>query len=221
VGGFINAVGFTLDMLMRFWLVALGVLMTYGACVKFGVSGQPAQVAPVVGGLFVGGVLGSKAIRWFFFAVGGLASVMAAVIFLMHSDTLQLLPDVMAMAEREQLKKGGQAKFAASEELKSAAASGSTTTPAYDPIKASHEKTLAKRRKRIEGFLKGVETVMPFTLRFTDEQFQEALKLSGITLVSYLVLVVLGYWLLGGVIRDEKAKEREKRRERWHPAGGR
>lgn len=220
VGGFINAVGFALDMFMRFWLVALGTLMAYGSCVKFGVTGQAAQAVPVVGGLFVGGVLGSKAIRWFFYAVGGLASLMAAVIFFMHSDTLQLLPDVMAMAEREQLKKGGTAKFA-SKDLQSAAASSTTTKVAYDPIQASHAKTLAKRRKRIEGFLTGLETVMPFEIRLTDEQFTEALKLSGVTLVVYLVLVVLGFWLLGGVIREEKAKERQKLKERWHGPGGR
>ena len=221
VGGFINIVGFSLDMLMRFWCVTLGVLMCFGACLKFGITGTVAQAFPVVGGLFVGGVLGSKFIRWFFFAVGGLAAVVASVIFLMHSDTLQLLPDVMAMAEREQIKKGGKVKFAASEELKSAAASGSTTKPAYDPIQASHQKTLAKRRKRIEGFLKGLEDVAPFTIRWTDEQFEEAVKLSGVTLGAYLVLVVLGYWLLGGVIREEKAKERARLKERWHAAGGR
>lgn len=221
VGGFINTVGFTLDMLMRFWLVALGVMMSYGACVKFGAPPPVTQVAPVLGGLFVGGVLGAKVIRWFFFGIGGLAAVVAGVIFLMHSDTLQLLPDVMAMAEREQIKKGGKVKFAASEELKSAPGSETTTKPAYDPIQASHAKTLAKRRARIEGFLKGLEEIMPFETRLTDDQFREAMKLSGITLVVYLVMVVMGYWMLGGVIREEKAKARKKKQERWHAAGGR
>lgn len=221
VGGFVNLAGFALDMLMRFWLVALGTLMTFGACIKFGVSEPASQVAPVLGGLFVGGVLGSKAVRWFLFAVGGLATTIAAVIFFMHADTLQLLPDVMAMAEREQLKGGGEVKFAASEELKGQSASALTTGPAYDPIKASQAKTLAKRRARIEGFLNGLETIAPFKIRWTDEQFTEAMKLSGVTLMVYLILVFLGFWLLGGVIRDEKAKERRRVKERYHAPGGR
>ena len=221
VGGFINIVGFALDMLMRFWCVTLGVLMTFGTCIKFGVPEPASQVVPVVGGLFVGGVLGSKFIRWFFFAVGGLAATVAAVIFFMHSDTLTLMPDVMAMAEREQIKKGGKVKFVASEELKSQGASGTTTKPAYDPIQASHQKTLAKRRARIEGFLNGLETIAPFETRWTDEQFTEAIKISGVTLGVYVVLVMLGYWLLGGVMREEKAKAREKLKERWYAPGGR
>lgn len=226
VGTFINTLGFVLNLAMRGWLVALGVLLAFGACLKFGVQGHAANAAPILAGLAVGGVVGLRFARWLFFGVGALAAFAAVAVFLMHSDTLSIMPDVKAMAQREQMRAGSSVQWSDKdykEQLRlqnqEAVARGEPTTDVLDPIAASERRTAAARSRRLQNFANGIVAVAPFRLDLDDKEFRRYAELSGVTLGLYLVLVTLGSWMLGGIAREEAEKRRKKKQARYNGPG--
>jgi len=222
LGLFVNTLGWLLNLGLRSWLIVLGVLFGFGFCLKFGITGRPAQVAPVACGLFVGGILGVRFVRWFFFGVGGLAALIVAILVFMNADVIGIMPDVTAMAQREQIKRGRELtwqpediEFHLERQRREAAAAGLPTTGiVFDPIAASEYRSREKRKKKFWAFLDGLVKVSPVRLDLDEEQFQEYLKLCGLTLVLYVLMVMVGGLLLGGVAREEEEKRRRKKQER-------
>jgi hypothetical protein len=222
VGSFINTLGFILNMAMRGWLIALGVLICYAFCLKFGLQGRAAEVLPVLGGLFVAGILGVRAVRWFFFATGGLALLAALIAGLMYSDMFSIMPDVSAMMNREKLHQGGEILVTQEQrdayvvhimETQGLSRKAAMSIP-FDPIEASKARASKARWDRLVGAATLAKRFSPVAVEMTLDQFKIYLKLAGITLALYLVLVTLSAWLLGDVAREAERKRRGKQRSR-------
>lgn len=221
VGTFINTLGWILNLAMRSWLVALGVLICYAACLKLGLKGRPAEVAPVLGGLFVAGVLGIRFVRWFFFVSGGFVALVLLIVGLMYSDMLSILPDVQAMVNREKLGQGDEVRISQEDRdayvrmliSQGVSPEAARKTP-VDPIAASEARASERRWNRVVGLAQVLRTHSPIAVEMSLDQFKVYLRLTGLTLVIYVVGVALGAWLFGGVARDAEAKRRGKRRDR-------
>lgn len=221
VGTFINTLGWCLNLAMRGWLVGLGVLLCFSACVKAGAQGQVAEVVPVLGGLFVGGILGIRFVRWFFFASGSIIGLILLIVTLMYSDMLSIMPDVQAMVNREKIGQGDAVRISKEDReayvrlliSQGVAPEVAKKTP-VDPIAASEARAAEARWNRVQGLANALETHSPFQVRLSVDQFKVYLRLAGITLALYVVLVTLGSWLLGGVARESEARKRGKQRSR-------
>lgn len=186
----VNGGAWFLDLFVRGGLVLVGVILAHGVCTRYALAGTTLKVLPVVAGLAVGGVLGFQFLRWFAFVCVGLGVVASLVIAGAYSEVVSPIPDIKAIAQRQQIREHGHTQWT---EVDSQGRVISTTSD-FDPIEASRKKSEEKRQKRIQAFTRWMRQNSPVVIDFSDEKQSRRIAESGaLTLgIYYLLLFVLG-----------------------------
>ncbi len=198
----VNTGGMVLDLSMRGALISIAVLLAFASCVRFAASGRVLDGIPIAFGLFLGGMLGMRFLRWVLFAGAGLALAYGVVVAGAYSDLISPLPDVKAMVQREQIKTYGKAQWGETDSQ----GKSEKTTDGWDPIQASIDRAQAARERRVDVFVKALLRLSPIALELKPDQYRHAARLAGITLVAYYALVfVLGVVLPQKAVGPEKA----------------
>lgn len=207
--GSVNLLGVLLNFVLRGWLVVVAVVLAFAAVKKYPALLPYQEPFAITVGVFVGLVLGVRFVRYLFWALGGLGIVVGIAAILLHSDHVSFLPDVTAMAEREQMKrKDGPRTFRTQD---SSERSGSSTEP-YDPIQASIDRKNRQRQERIDKAVSTFVRYAPFDFSFTEADRKPVLQTTCKTLGIYFLMVWFGAWMFGSVARQSEAERKKRRR---------